>query len=124
MTPGGMKVGPMFGGAPPGPRPWMMPFCICSLCTRRTSLGYARVTKRGLPWNIRFCFSAIALLASSWVEKHTKPNPRDTLDSSRITLTDVMVPNGLNSLRSASSSTSSERLRTYTFRPLYCLMRS
>jgi hypothetical protein len=65
----------------------------CHATHLRTSLRWARATYKGLLLTILPFISVTARVASSWVEKHTKPKPLDLLAlSSFITLHEVMVP--------------------------------
>merc|ERR550539_59325 len=81
-----------------------------------SSFLWARATYSGLATMIRPFISVTALVASSGELKQTNPNPLD-LPSSHITLALVMVPYGVNSFLSLSSSMESSRFLTYKFTP-------
>uniref|UniRef100_A0A2M4B0J5 Putative secreted protein n=1 Tax=Anopheles triannulatus TaxID=58253 RepID=A0A2M4B0J5_9DIPT len=92
---------------------WMYWLARCDL---RSSLRCASATYSGLLPTIRPFISVTALVASSGAEKQTNPKPFER-PSSSITLAEVMVPYGANSLRSRSSSIVSSRFFTYRLTP-------
>mmetsp|Transcript_9105 Transcript_9105/g.21805 ORF Transcript_9105/g.21805 Transcript_9105/m.21805 type:complete len:265 (+) Transcript_9105:312-1106(+) len=101
---------------PPGP---MAPGVRKRCCSRanRASRRSARPTYNGLSCTFFKCISVTALVASSGWAKQTNPNPLDLPASSRITRTDVVVPNGANNSFSCSSSMESSKFLMYRFTP-------
>uniref|UniRef100_A0A8W7P0C1 Uncharacterized protein n=1 Tax=Anopheles coluzzii TaxID=1518534 RepID=A0A8W7P0C1_ANOCL len=83
-----------------------LPLCwyTCPMCCmRRLFTRWMYWLASGLLPTMRPFISVTALVASSGAEKHTKPKPFER-PSSSITLAEVIVPYGANSLRSRSSS--------------------